>query len=156
MLMKFLNGDFFEYLYVEGLLNIFLKQILSKIIEKMFRVSLKQPIKYIHFTMGDPVDYTNNTLVVLEEFYFLLSKFLIPFALNLHLLVRNPLIFLKDLLIVLKSEMKMLQLSLCYMVYHVEMVFLNGKNNYFYIEKWTFKIMCEVCYRAKRDKKEAT
>ena len=30
------------------------------------------------------------------------------------------------------------------------------KNSYFYIEKWTFKIMCEVCYRAKRDKKEAT
>ena len=30
------------------------------------------------------------------------------------------------------------------------------RNNYFYIEKWTFKIMCEVCYRAKRDKKEAT
>ena len=29
-------------------------------------------------------------------------------------------------------------------------------NSYFYIEKWTFKIMCEVCYRAKRDKKEAT
>ena len=28
--------------------------------------------------------------------------------------------------------------------------------SYFYIEKWTFKIMCEVCYRAKRDKKEAT
>ena len=26
----------------------------------------------------------------------------------------------------------------------------------FCIEKWTFKIMCEVCYRAKRDKKEAT
>ena len=30
------------------------------------------------------------------------------------------------------------------------------KNSYFYIEKWSFKIMCEVCYRAKRDKKEAT
>ena len=30
------------------------------------------------------------------------------------------------------------------------------RNSYFYIEKWTFKIMCEVCYRAKRDKKEAT
>ena len=29
-------------------------------------------------------------------------------------------------------------------------------SSYFYIEKWTFKIMCEVCYRAKRDKKEAT
>ena len=29
-------------------------------------------------------------------------------------------------------------------------------NSYFYIKKWTFKIMCEVCYRAKRDKKEAT
>ena len=29
-------------------------------------------------------------------------------------------------------------------------------NSYFYIEKWTFRIMCEVCYRAKRDKKEAT
>ena len=29
-------------------------------------------------------------------------------------------------------------------------------NSYFYIEKLTFKIMCEVCYRAKRDKKEAT
>ena len=29
-------------------------------------------------------------------------------------------------------------------------------NCYFYIEKWTFKIMCEVCYRAKRDKKKAT
>ena len=27
---------------------------------------------------------------------------------------------------------------------------------YFYIEKWTFKGMCEVYYRAKRDKKEAT
>ena len=31
-----------------------------------------------------------------------------------------------------------------------------GGNSYFYIEKWAFKIMCEVCYRAKRDKKEAT
>ena len=30
------------------------------------------------------------------------------------------------------------------------------RNSYFYIEKWTFKIMCEVCYRAKRDKKEAS
>ena len=29
-------------------------------------------------------------------------------------------------------------------------------NSYFYIEKWTFKGMCEVYYRAKRDKKEAT
>ena len=29
-------------------------------------------------------------------------------------------------------------------------------NSYFYIEKWTFKIMCQVCYRVKRDKKEAT
>ena len=27
--------------------------------------------------------------------------------------------------------------------------------SYFYIEKWTFKGMCEVYYRAKRDKKEA-
>ena len=107
MLMKFLNGDFFEYLYVERLLNIFLKQILSKIIEKMFRVSLKQPIEYIHFTMGDPVDYTNNTLVVLEEFYFLLSKFLIPFALNLHLLVRNPSIYPMDWQIESKSEIKL-------------------------------------------------
>ena len=26
---------------------------------------------------------------------------------------------------------------------------------YFYTEKWTFKIICEVCYRAKRNKKEA-
>ena len=33
---------------------------------------------------------------------------------------------------------------------------LDAGNSYFYIEKWTFKIMCEVCYRAKRDKKEAT
>ena len=31
-----------------------------------------------------------------------------------------------------------------------------SNNSYFYIEKWTFKGMCEVCYRAKRDKKEAT
>ena len=30
------------------------------------------------------------------------------------------------------------------------------KNSYFYIDKQTFKIMCEVYYRAKRDKKEAT
>ena len=30
------------------------------------------------------------------------------------------------------------------------------RKSYFYIEKWTFKIMCEVCYRAKPDKKEAT
>ena len=30
------------------------------------------------------------------------------------------------------------------------------KNDYFYIDKWTFKVMCEVYYRAKRDKKEAT
>ena len=30
------------------------------------------------------------------------------------------------------------------------------RNSYFYIEKWTFRIMCEVCYRVKRDKKEAT
>ena len=29
-------------------------------------------------------------------------------------------------------------------------------NSYFYIEKWTFEILCEVCYRAKQDKKEAT
>ena len=29
-------------------------------------------------------------------------------------------------------------------------------NDYFYIKKWTFKVMCEVYYRAKRDKKEAT
>ena len=28
--------------------------------------------------------------------------------------------------------------------------------SYFYIEKWTFKGMCEVYYRAKRDNKEAT
>ena len=33
---------------------------------------------------------------------------------------------------------------------------INTYISYFYIEKWTFKIMCEVCYRAKRDKKEAT
>ena len=30
------------------------------------------------------------------------------------------------------------------------------RNSYFYIEKWTFKGICEVYYRAKRDKKEAT
>ena len=30
------------------------------------------------------------------------------------------------------------------------------RNSYFYIEKWTLKVMCEVYYRAKRDKKEAT
>ena len=30
------------------------------------------------------------------------------------------------------------------------------ENSYFYIEKWTFKVMCEVYYRAKRDKKGAT
>ena len=29
-------------------------------------------------------------------------------------------------------------------------------NSYFYIEKRTFKGMCEVYYRAKRDKKEVT
>ena len=29
-------------------------------------------------------------------------------------------------------------------------------NSYFYIEKWTFKVMCEVYFQAKRDKKEAT
>ena len=29
-------------------------------------------------------------------------------------------------------------------------------SSYFYIEKWTFKVMCEVYHRAKRDKKEAT
>ena len=29
-------------------------------------------------------------------------------------------------------------------------------NDYFYIEKWTFKVMCEVYYQAKRIKKEAT
>ena len=28
--------------------------------------------------------------------------------------------------------------------------------SYFYIEKWTFKVMYEVYYRAKRDKKEAS
>ena len=32
---------------------------------------------------------------------------------------------------------------------------INGKNSYFYIEKRTFKVMCEVYYREKRDKKEA-
>ena len=38
-----------------------------------------------------------------------------------------------------------------------EMVtFPQNRNSYFYIEKLTFKIMCEVCYQAKRDKKEAT
>ena len=31
-----------------------------------------------------------------------------------------------------------------------------GNAGYFYIEKWTVKAMCEVYYRAKRDKKEAT
>ena len=31
-----------------------------------------------------------------------------------------------------------------------------GGNSYVYIEKWTFKVMCEVCYRSKRDKKEAS
>ena len=30
------------------------------------------------------------------------------------------------------------------------------RNSYFYIEKWIFKVMCEVFYRAKRDMKEAT
>ena len=29
-------------------------------------------------------------------------------------------------------------------------------NSCFYIVNWTFKGMCEVYYRAKRDKKEAT
>ena len=38
--------------------------------------------------------------------------------------------------------------------HEIYLVLMN--NSYFYIEKWTFKIMCEVCYRAKRDKKEAT
>ena len=33
---------------------------------------------------------------------------------------------------------------------------LDFRNDYFYIEKWTFKVMYEVYYRAKRDKKEAT
>ena len=33
---------------------------------------------------------------------------------------------------------------------------ISQENSYFYIEKLTFKGMCEVCYRAKRDKKEAT
>ena len=28
-----------------------------------------------------------------------------------------------------------------------------GRNSYFYIEKWIFQVMCEVYYRAKRDKK---
>ena len=37
---------------------------------------------------------------------------------------------------------------------HLELYFFG--NSYFYIEKWTFKGMCEVSYRAKRDKKEAT
>ena len=30
------------------------------------------------------------------------------------------------------------------------------RNSYFYTEKWTFKVMCNVYYRAKRDKKEET
>ena len=30
------------------------------------------------------------------------------------------------------------------------------RNNYFYIEKWTFKGMCGVYYQVKRDKKEPT
>ena len=34
--------------------------------------------------------------------------------------------------------------------------FTKCRYSYCYIDKWTFKIMCEVCYRAKRDKKEAT
>ena len=28
--------------------------------------------------------------------------------------------------------------------------------DYSYIEKWTFKVMCKVHYRANQDKKEAT
>ena len=27
------------------------------------------------------------------------------------------------------------------------------RNDYFYIEKWTFKVMCKVYHRAKREKK---
>ena len=41
--------------------------------------------------------------------------------------------------------------------YDAELEYFDSSNNdYFYIEKWTFKVMCEVYYRAKRDKKEAT
>ena len=39
---------------------------------------------------------------------------------------------------------------------YVDFFPIECRNSYFYIEKWAFKIMCEVCYRAKRDKKEAT
>ena len=38
----------------------------------------------------------------------------------------------------------------------VDFSLLSYKTSYFYIEKWTFKVMCEVYYRAKRDKKEVT
>ena len=38
----------------------------------------------------------------------------------------------------------------------VDFFSIEFRNSYFYIEKWTFKVMCEVYYRAKRDKKEAT
>ena len=44
----------------------------------------------------------------------------------------------------------------CELHKYFPMKFIHQRNSYFYIEKWTFKIMCEVCYRAKRDKKEAT
>ena len=41
-------------------------------------------------------------------------------------------------------------------VYYPNPLFLLFWNSYFYIAKWTFKVMYEVYYRAKRDMKEAT
>ena len=35
-------------------------------------------------------------------------------------------------------------------------IFERFKKNLFNIQKWTFKVMCKVYYRVKRDKKEAT
>ena len=52
--------------------------------------------------------------------------------------------------------MKQFIMNICICIFTYRMFRFNLRNSYFYIEKWTFKIMCEVCYRAKRDKKEAT
>ena len=56
---------------------------------------------------ADNLAFIDFTLIVLVIVYFLSAMYQVPFALNLHLLARNPSIYQEDLLIVLKSAIKM-------------------------------------------------
>ena len=56
---------------------------------------------------ADNSAFIDFTLIVLVIVYFLSAMYQVPFALNLHLLARNPSIYQEDLLIVLKSAIKM-------------------------------------------------